>query len=175
MRTIVTNYTFTPGAANVGKVVLNGYTSVQQANILLILDATKNTTIYNPTTSGTGGTVSGNTLTLAFDTSSGYSSSDVLVIFYEDLSVAQSTYFGGLFERLIKRLANFSWVASASGPSLNSNVTNTVAVSGTVSLGAGTAAIGSVVLGAQMSQAGQSQAFSQNNFQNSFRRNLTPV
>ena len=186
MRTIVTNYTFTPGAANAGKVVLNGYTSIQQANVLLILDATNNNTIYNPTTLGLGGTVSGNTVTLALDTSSGYSSSDVLVIFYEDLSVPASTYVGGFLERMLKKLGLLSFSASATGAALNVNVSNTpnVNVSNTpaVTVSSGTITAVTTITnpvsttqGNLVTAAGQSQAYSNSNFQNSFRQNLTPL
>lgn len=169
MRAIITNYQFIPAS---NQVVFSGYTSINQSNILLILDATQNVVLYNPTLSGYGGTVAGNVLTLAQNTSS-YPSTDVLQIFYEDLTVSNDFFLGGFWERALKRLLNFSWVASASGASLNVNTTNTVSTS-TV-LAAGASGVGGVTLGTTLSQAGQSQLQSQMAYQASFRRNLTPI
>lgn len=179
MRVVVSSYTFIPASS---QIVFTGYTNISQQNILLVLDATQQTILYNPTITGYGGTVSGNTLTLSQSTASGYSSTDVLQIFYEDLTLSTSVTQVGFLEKVIKKLSYFSWSASASGPSLNSNITNVPAVtvnSGTVTtvssvtnVAAGTI---SSTIGNVFSQAGQSQAESQLYYQSTFRRNVTPV
>jgi hypothetical protein len=177
MRTIVTNYTFLPAS---NQIVFNGYTSIVQENILLVLDATQNQVLYNPTLSGYGGTVAGNVLTLAQNTSA-LTNTDKIQIFYEDLSVPSASFMGGFLERILKKLGSLTFTASASGAALNANITNTVTttVSGTVTtnstLQASTNSVGSVTLGTSFSPAGQSQAESALIYQSSFRRNLNPI
>jgi hypothetical protein len=79
---LVSSYTFDKAAQTV---TFSSYGSIVLENILLIVDATNNTTIYQTNVNGMGGSVSGNVLTLAFNTNTGaFSNSDKLQIFYED-------------------------------------------------------------------------------------------
>jgi hypothetical protein len=78
MKKLITNYTFNSSAKTI---VFNDYTSLDIRKLLLITNTKTNTIIYN--FASTGGTVSGNTLTLSYDTTS-MSSSDPLQIFYDD-------------------------------------------------------------------------------------------
>ena len=177
MRTIVTNYTFLPST---NQVVFNGYTSIMLENVLLVLDATQNVVLYNPTVTGCGGTVAGNVLTLAQSASAlGCVSTDKIQIFYEDNSVPIANYFSGMLERMVKKLGLLSFSASASGASLNANITNTpaVSISGTPNFtaAASTNGIGGVTLGTTVTQAGQSQQQMQLVAQSTFRRNLPPI
>ena len=180
MRIVVTNYTFIPAS---NQIVFNNYTSIAQENILLILDATTNQVLYNPTSSGYGGTVAGNVLTLAQSTVS-LSATDKIQIFYEDIVASNSVTQVGIVEKILKRLGALSFTASASGAGLNTAIVNTpaVTISGTpavtlasTTLAAGVAGIGGVTLGTTFSQAGQSQLESFIGFQSSFRRNITPL
>lgn len=82
---LVTAYTFTPGAANAGTVVVSGTYALEQ--FLLITNVSTGATIYQFNKPAKGGTVStggGNTtLTLEADTSS-MSGSDRLQVFVDD-------------------------------------------------------------------------------------------
>lgn len=84
---LLKDYTFTPGVANSGTVVVTGKYSLNQ--ILLITNTTDNVIIYNFADPNLGGSISYNsttnitTLTLKLNTSS-MSSSDSLQIFYDD-------------------------------------------------------------------------------------------
>lgn len=80
MKIQVKDYTFNKTSKTV---TFNDYTSIDLDGILLITNVTSNTIIYNFAATGQGGTVSGNVLTLDYDTSS-MSDSDSLQIFYDD-------------------------------------------------------------------------------------------
>jgi hypothetical protein len=115
-RVRVYNYTFIPGAANAGKVVIPGRIDI--SNVLLITNITRNDVIYSfsdpdrgafsvdytwPTTGVSATTVAGQqttdgytTITLKYNTST-YAATDKLTIFVEELSSAtrflpQETY-----------------------------------------------------------------------------------
>jgi hypothetical protein len=85
------NYTFTPGAANAGTVVVSGYVSIRR--LLLITNVTRNIILFNFSDTTLGATVSYNsttdqtTFTLATSTT-GQSSADNLQIFTEEDAVA---------------------------------------------------------------------------------------
>ena len=84
---LVYNYTFTPGAAYTGTIVISG--NWKERSILLITNVTDNIIIYNFASPGTGATTSYNTaldettITLDYDTSS-MSASDELQIFVDE-------------------------------------------------------------------------------------------
>jgi hypothetical protein len=88
MRTIQTAYTFNKTAQTV---TLTAIASPVLSRVLLITDQTNQTIIYDPSTVGKGGSLSGNVLTLAFDTTGGtFNNSDTLQIFYDDGNVGAS-------------------------------------------------------------------------------------
>jgi hypothetical protein len=80
MKILVENYTFNSSAK---QVTLTDYTSLDLESILLITNVTDNIIIYNFADPAKGGTVSGNVLTLDYDTSA-MSNGDLLQIFIED-------------------------------------------------------------------------------------------
>ena len=105
----VTDYTFTPGAAGAGTVVIAGHHNLAQ--LLLMTNTTTNQIIYNFASSGSGGTVvydaatHKTTVTLDGDTSS-MSSTDDLQIFV-DQAEAPMTVAPKLFDPVEKmRVSN---------------------------------------------------------------------
>jgi len=78
MKKLVTNYTFDKTARTI---VFTDYTTIDLSQILLITNTTSNIIIYN--FASLGGSVTGNTLTLTYDTSL-MNNNDSLQIFYED-------------------------------------------------------------------------------------------
>lgn len=100
MKKLETNYTFNKTAKTV---TLNDYTEILQNGLLLITNVTDNIVIYNFASSSLGGTVSGNTLTLTYDTSS-MSNTDSLQIFYDDGFVASNSKDDDNLNLVIKEL-----------------------------------------------------------------------
>lgn len=86
MKILVENYTFN---ATTKQVTFTDYTTVSLESVLLITNVTDNIIIYNFADPAKGGTISGNVLTLDFDTSS-MSNSDKLQIFIENGQVPSS-------------------------------------------------------------------------------------
>ena len=87
MKILITNYTFNAASKTV---TFLGYSRILLDSILIITNVASNTIIYNFAGSGKGGTVSGNVLTLDFDTSA-MSNSDPLQIYYEDAAIVPAT------------------------------------------------------------------------------------
>jgi hypothetical protein len=87
MKTLITNYTFNAASKTV---TFLGYSRILLDSILIITNVASNTIIYNFAGTGKGGTVSGNVLTLDFDTSA-MSNSDPLQIYYEDAAIVPAT------------------------------------------------------------------------------------
>lgn len=84
MKTIQSTYTFDASAQTVacddfGRYGLN--------RILMIVNATRGSVIYNPSNTATKGTLAGSVLTLDFDTTS-HADTDVLQIFTDDTDTA---------------------------------------------------------------------------------------
>ena len=100
MKKLETNYTFNKTAKTV---TLNDYTEILQNGLLLITNVTDNIVIYNFASSSLGGTVSGNTLTLTYDTSS-MSDTDNLQIFYDDGFVGSNSKDDENLSLVIKEL-----------------------------------------------------------------------
>jgi hypothetical protein len=86
MKKLVSNYNFNAAAK---QITLSDYTSVNLESLLLITNVTDNVIIYNFAGQGKGATVSGNVLTLDFDTTS-MSNSDSLQIFIDNNEVGAS-------------------------------------------------------------------------------------
>lgn len=87
MKTLITNYSFN---ATSGTVTFLDYLRISLDSILLITNVNTNTIIYNFAGIGKGGSVSGNVLTLDFNTSA-MSNSDPLQIYYDDAAIAPVT------------------------------------------------------------------------------------
>ena len=82
MKIIVDNYTFNNAASTI---TFSDYSSIHLNHVLLIVNVTTNTIIYNFANPALGGDVASNVLTLDYDTSV-MSSGDILMIQYDDKS-----------------------------------------------------------------------------------------
>jgi hypothetical protein len=80
MKVKVNNYSFNKTAKTV---TFTDYASIRLDSILLITNATDSTIIFNFADPTKGGTVTGNVLTLAFDTAA-MENTDKLLIYYDD-------------------------------------------------------------------------------------------
>ena len=118
MRNLITNYSFNPTAQTI---TFNSYSSIVLENILLIIDATNNQTIYQTNDPTKSGTVSGNILTLTYNTNNvSFNSTDRLQIFYETASPFSnrivSASFSSSFQSLVIPCGDLSGVGiSVSG------------------------------------------------------------
>ena len=83
MKLLIQNYTFN---ASSKQITFLDYTTIKLERILLITNTTNNTIIYNFANPAQGGTVSGNILTLLYNTTI-MSNTDALQIFYEDTNI----------------------------------------------------------------------------------------
>ena len=94
MKILVTNYTFNASAKTI---TFNSYQTISLASILLITNENTNpaTIIYNFAASN--GTVSGNVLTLTYNTTA-MSNTDPLQIYYDDVAIAASTQVDQLIQ-----------------------------------------------------------------------------
>ena len=108
MKTNILNYTFN---ASSGVVTFLDYTNIRLDSILLITNVTRNIIIYNFANPVLGGVVSGNSVDLAYNTSS-MSNTDSLQIFYDDGQVQSSTNDHLLLRQLIQLFRSFSIVTS---------------------------------------------------------------
>ena len=107
MKKLITSYNFNAGNKTV---ILNEYTSVNQDGLLLITNVTDNVIIYNFASSTLGATVSGNTITLAYNTTS-MSNSDSLMIFYDDGAVDDDAKnLGYLLKEILEELKGIKLV-----------------------------------------------------------------
>ena len=85
MKKIVTNYDF---VASTKKITFRDYVSIDLKNLVLITNVTRNIIIYNFADATLGGTISGNILTLTYNTAASMADADVLQIIYDDTEVA---------------------------------------------------------------------------------------
>jgi hypothetical protein len=86
MKKLVSNYSFNAAAK---QITLTDYASIDLESLLLITNVATNTIIYNFAGQGKGATISGNVLTLDYDTTS-MSNSDSLQIFIDNNEVGAS-------------------------------------------------------------------------------------
>lgn len=86
MKKLVSNYSFNAAAK---QITLSDYTSINLESLLLITNVTDNIIIYNFAGQGKGATISGNVLTLDYDTTT-MSDSDDLQIFIDNNEVGAS-------------------------------------------------------------------------------------
>lgn len=80
MKKLISNYSFNAAAK---QITLSDYTSIDLESLLLITNVTDNVIIYNFAGQGKGATISGNVLTLDYDTTS-MSNTDSLQIFIDN-------------------------------------------------------------------------------------------
>ena len=90
MKKLITNYTFIPASK---QIVFKDYTSISLASVLMITNVQSNLLIYNFVDPTAGGAVSGNVLTLDYNTTA-QSASDPLQIWYDDTTNQPATQDG---------------------------------------------------------------------------------
>lgn len=162
MKKLITNYTFNAGAQTV---TFSGYTSISLEGILLITNLVDNIIIYNFADVGYGGSVTGNVLTLAYNTT-GMSNTDDLQIFYDDTDVQpantelQTTLnsLTGTLQELTARLEVLAGMANAGQPALRvipiASVSTAVTGSVTATVtGATVTSLNSIGIGGTVSNA----------------------
>ena len=128
MKIKVDNYIFDQGNS---QITFIDKASIDLSAVLLIVNVTTNQIIYNFAVPGQGGTVSNNVLTL--DASlTGMSSSDELLIYYDDKDVVPAS--DNLVDALYELIARLDFLPSVRGlvGDLRVTPTATVPVSGSV-------------------------------------------
>lgn len=150
MKTQILNYTFNKTAKTV---TFTDYTTIRLDSLLLITNVTDNIIIYNFASSLLGGTVSGNVLTLTYDTSA-MDDTDKLQIFYDDGDIQPAnselqTTLNSLTETLQEltgRLTVLASMANSGQPALRTIPIASVstAVTGTVTATVANATISSI-------------------------------
>lgn len=150
MKIQIENYTFNKTAKTV---TFTDYTTIRLDSLLLITNVTDNVIIYNFASSLLGGTVSGNVLTLTYDTSS-MDDTDKLQIFYDDGDIQPAnselqTTLNSLTETLQEltgRLTVLASMANSGQPALRTIPIASVstAVTGTVTATVANATISSI-------------------------------
>lgn len=136
MKIQVTNYSFDSAAKTV---TFTDYTTIRLDSLLLITNVTDNVIVYNFADPLLGGTVSGNVLTLTYDTSA-MDNADKLQIFYDDADVAPAnaelqTTLNSLtqtLQELTARLAVLASMANSGQPALRTIPVGTTTVAGSV-------------------------------------------
>jgi len=149
MKLQITNYTFDKTAKTV---TFTNYTTIRLDSLLLITNVTDNVIIYNFASPLLGGTVSGNVLTLTYDTSA-MDDTDKLQIFYEtEDTPATSGEIVTLSELIVTlnelntRLTVLAGMSNAGAPALRTIPIASVstAVTGTVTATVANATVTSV-------------------------------
>ncbi len=105
MKTLITNYTFDASAKTIS---FDDYTGVDLNRVLLITNVTTNTIIYNFANSLLGGSVSGNVLTLTYNTTS-MSDTDTLQIYYDTEYIPASDQLLNALYDMVKHLEVLSY------------------------------------------------------------------
>jgi hypothetical protein len=119
MKTLITNYTFDASAKTIS---FDDYTGIDLNRVLLITNVTTNTIIYNFANSLLGGSVSGNVLTLTYNTTS-MSDTDTLQIYYDTEYIPASDQLLNALYDMVKHLEVLSY---AKGTFADIRVTPTV-------------------------------------------------
>jgi len=109
MKIQIKNYTFDASAK---QVTLNDYTSIDLDNVLLITNVTDNVIIYNFAVPTKGATVSGNILTLTYDTTT-MSDTDKLQIWFNDTDMSFVTDESVILLRRVVKLLESNAVVDA--------------------------------------------------------------
>jgi hypothetical protein len=107
MKTIVREYAFNKTAKTV---TLPNVVGLRLEGFMLIVNSTRQTVIFDPTTVGLGGTLSGNVLTLAFDTST-HADTDALQIYYDD-GVWDSDQNLIMLQRILEAIRNPDYLSN---------------------------------------------------------------
>lgn len=102
MKKLITNYAFNAASKTV---ILEDYALLNQSGLLLITNVTDGVLIYNFADPALGATISGNVVTLEYDTTS-MASSDILQIWYDDGSDIQSVDVVNALREILYPLVN---------------------------------------------------------------------
>ena len=108
MKIKIENYTFNKSTK---QITFSDYASIRLDAILLITNATDSTIIFNFADPTKGGTISGNILTLSYDTSS-MDNNDKLLIYYDDSTKAELDTIGDEISNkdLMIAIKNLLWM-----------------------------------------------------------------
>ncbi len=120
----IDNYVFDKTAKTI---TFSDYTSIAIERVVMVINVTDNIIIYNFAGAGKGGTVSGNVLTLAYDTSA-MSDTDKLQIIYDDNQVSSLIETMVNLKQMFRSIVHPAWV----NRSLNRVMGTTLIESGTV-------------------------------------------
>ena len=101
MKIQIRNYAFNAAAKTV---TFTDYLSIAQESVLLIVNATTNQVIYNFANPAAGGTVSGNVLTLTYNTTA-MNNTDKLLIYYDTEFIPSSDDSLILLRRIVQLLS----------------------------------------------------------------------
>jgi len=128
MNVKIDNYVFDKTAKTI---TFSDYLKIDLNRVVLITNVNTNTMIYNFAGSGKGGTVSGNILTLDYDTSA-MANTDELQIIYDDKN---ESILASLLQNvvvLLRNMANPAWV-DKSANQMRAQITGSLTTAGTVS------------------------------------------
>lgn len=106
MKKLITHYTFT---ASAGTIKLNDYSSLNLEGLLLITNVTDNVIMYNFASNTYPATISGNIITLTYNTS-GMSDSDNIQIWYDDANYIQDSDFTVALRQMKSAVVNPPWL-----------------------------------------------------------------
>ena len=127
----IDNYIFDKTARTI---TFTDYDTISLSRIVLITNIENNIMIYNFGGTGKGGTVSGNVLTLDYDTSS-MGNSDTLQIIYDDKDASLISQLLQSTQLLFKAIANPPWV-DKSANQMRAQVTGSISTVTTVTTAA---------------------------------------
>lgn len=174
MKKQITNYTFNKTAKTV---TFTDYTTIRLDSILLITNVTDNIIIYNFADSG--GIVSGNVLTLTYDTSS-MSDGDSLQIFYDDMDVQPASEGSLTWMKALSRLLKPLSIVTGGGSNRLSIDVNNITAGALTSVGTVTTVTTTTTVGTVTNQVNMGsvsaftlqQALLRNAFANGIRANI---
>lgn len=124
----IDNYVFDPIARTL---TFLDYDSIRLDKITIITNVTTNTMIYNFNKSTLGGIISGNVLTLVYNTST-MNSTDKMQIIYDDSNSSLLTQLVHSVKLLFQVMANPPWV-DKSANQMRAQITGSLTTAGTVS------------------------------------------
>jgi hypothetical protein len=122
MKTLITSYSFS--AAN-NQIAFTGMTTIDLNKILLITNTTSNTIIYLFSNPSLGGTVSGNVLTLTYNTAA-MNNTDKLQIYYDDPNASLLSLIGDIalsLRQLLQGITRPIWHDASKGSLVVTNPT----------------------------------------------------
>ena len=119
---IIKNYTFNPTAKTIK---FNDFASIDLSSIKLITNVSNGTIIYQFNDATKLGTVSGNTLTLSYNTVSMSSSHKLMIIYEEASEKAEQHFLIRLLSEIRQAIRNPSWTLfSSKGQQVKVYITN---------------------------------------------------